>query len=149
MKQNWLALRGGPFCLWSVRRGEAMGILELAKPVIVICTRDRARAVEFYRETLGLAFAYEDSFATVFNVGGITLRVSTVTDFTPHEHTILGFHVPDVAATVRALREKGVTFNIYQGFGQDELGIWSAPGGAVRVAWFKDPEGNVLSVTNA
>ena len=126
-----------------------MGILETAKPVIVICTRDRARAAEFYRETLGLAFAYEDNFATVFNVGGITLRVSTVTDFTPHEHTILGFNVPDVAATVRALREKGVTFNIYQGFGQDELGIWSAPGGTVRVAWFKDPDGNVLSVTNA
>jgi catechol 2,3-dioxygenase-like lactoylglutathione lyase family enzyme len=126
-----------------------MGILELAKPVIVICTRDRALAAEFYRETLGLAFAYEDNFAAVFNLGGITLRVSAVTDFTPHEHTILGFNVPDVEATVRALREKGVTFNIYQGFGQDELGIWSAPGGTVRVAWFKDPDGNVLSVTNA
>jgi len=126
-----------------------MGTLELAKPVIVICARDRARAAEFYRETLGLAFAYEDNFATVFNVGGITLRVSTVADFTPHEHTILGFSVPDVEVTVRALRESGVAFNIYQGFGQDELGIWSAPGGTVRVAWFKDPDGNVLSVTNA
>jgi hypothetical protein len=62
---------------------------------------------------------------------------------------MLGFNVPDVEATVRALREKGVTFNIYRGFGQDELGIWSGPGGAVRVAWFKDPDGNVLSVTNA
>ena len=126
-----------------------MGTLELAKPVIVICTRDRAQAAEFYRETLGLAFAYEDNFAVVFNVGGITLRVSTVTDFTPHEHTIVGFNVPDVEATVRSLRENGVTFNIYQGFGQDELGIWSAPGGTVRVAWFKDPDGNVLSVTSA
>jgi predicted enzyme related to lactoylglutathione lyase len=126
-----------------------MGTLELAKPVIVICTRDRAQAAEFYRETLGLAFAYEDNFAVVFNVGGITLRVSTVTDFTPHEHTIVGFNVPDVEATVRSLRENGVTFNIYEGFGQDELGIWSAPGGTVRVAWFKDPDGNVLSVTSA
>ncbi len=126
-----------------------MGTLELAKPVIVICTGDRARAAEFYREILGLAFAYEDSFASVFNLlGGITLRVSTVTDFTPHEHTILGFNVPDVEAAVRALRQRGVAFNIYPGFGQDELGIWSAPGGAVRVAWFKDPDGNVLSVTN-
>ena len=126
-----------------------MGTLELAKPVIVICTRDRAQAAEFYRETLGLAFAYEDNFATVFKVGGITLRLSTVTDFTPHEHTIVGFNVPDVEATVRSLRENGVTFNIYEGFGQDELGIWSAPGGSVRVAWFKDPDGNVLSVTSA
>jgi catechol 2,3-dioxygenase-like lactoylglutathione lyase family enzyme len=126
-----------------------MGILESAKPAIVICTRDRARATAFYRDTLGLTAAYENNFAAVFNTGGITLRVSTVADFTPHEHTILGFNVPDVAATVKALREKGVTFNFYSHIRQDELGIWTAPGGAVRVAWFKDPDGNVLSVTNA
>ena len=126
-----------------------MGILETAKPAIVICTRDRARATAFYRDTLGLALAYEDNFASVFNIGGVTLRVSVVADFTPHEHTILGFQVPDVAATVKALREKGVTFNIYPRFQQDELGIWTAPGGTVRVAWLKDPDGNVLSVTDA
>jgi catechol 2,3-dioxygenase-like lactoylglutathione lyase family enzyme len=126
-----------------------MGILEAAKPAIVICTRDRARATAFYRDTLGLTVAYEDSFAAVLNIGGVTLRISVVADFTPHEHTIFGFNVPDVAATVKALREKGVTFTIHQGFRQDELGIWTAPGGTVRVAWFKDPDGNVLSVTNA
>jgi catechol 2,3-dioxygenase-like lactoylglutathione lyase family enzyme len=126
-----------------------MGILETAKPVVIICTQHRERAVAFYRETLGLTVTYEDDFAAVFNIAGITLRVSTVADFTPHEHTILGFRVPDVEATITALRENGVTFNVYQGFGQDELGIWDAPGGAVRVAWFKDPDGNVLSVTNA
>jgi catechol 2,3-dioxygenase-like lactoylglutathione lyase family enzyme len=126
-----------------------MGILEAAKPAIVICTRDRARSAAFYRNTLGLPLAYEDNLATVFHTGGVTLRVSTVPDFTPHEHTILGFSVPDVAATVRALREKGVTFNIYPTFPQDELGILTVPGGTVQVAWFKDPDGNVLSVTNA
>ena len=126
-----------------------MGILEAAKPAVVICTRDRERATAFYRDTLGLTLAQEDNFAAVFNSGGITLRVSTVADFTPHEHTILGFSVPDVTGTVRALREKGVTFNIYKGFKQDELGILTVPGGSVRVAWFKDPDGNVLSVTNA
>jgi catechol 2,3-dioxygenase-like lactoylglutathione lyase family enzyme len=125
------------------------GILESAKPAIIICTRDRARATAFYRETLGLTVAHEDSFAAVFNIGGVTLRVSRVADFTPHEHTILGFNVPDVASTVKALRGKGVTFNSYQHVSQDEVGIWTAPGGAVRVAWFKDPDGNVLSVTNA
>jgi hypothetical protein len=93
--------------------------------------------------------AYEDGFAAVLNTGGVTLRISVVADFTPHEHTILGFHVSDVAATVKGLREKGVAFNIYQKFNQDELGIWTAPGGTVRVAWFKDADGNVLSVTNA
>lgn len=126
-----------------------MGILESAKPAIIICTRNRAIATAFYRETLGLALAYEDKFAAVFNTGGVTLRVSFVADFTPHEHTILGFNVPDVEATVKALREKGVTFNIYPGFGQDEFGIFTLPGGVLRVAWFKDTDGNVLSVTNA
>jgi catechol 2,3-dioxygenase-like lactoylglutathione lyase family enzyme len=130
-------------------REDQMGILESAKPAIIICTRDCARATAFYHDTLGLTVAYEDSFAAVFNIGGVTLRVSIVADFTPHEHTILGFTVPDVTATVKALREKGVIFNTYQHVRQDELGIWTAPGGAVRVAWFKDPDGNVLSVTNA
>jgi catechol 2,3-dioxygenase-like lactoylglutathione lyase family enzyme len=126
-----------------------MGILEAAKPAIIICTRDRARATAFYRDALGLTVASQDHFAVVFNTGGVALRVSTVADFTPHQHTILGFSVPDVAATVKALREKGVSFNIYQGFRQDELGIWTAPDGTVYVAWFKDPDGNVLSVTSA
>jgi catechol 2,3-dioxygenase-like lactoylglutathione lyase family enzyme len=126
-----------------------MGILEAAKPAIIICTRDRTRATTFYRDTLGLAMAHEDNLAAVFNIGGVTLRVSSVPDFTPHEHTILGFRVPDLAATVRALREKGVVFNIYPRFPQDDLGILTVPGGTVQVAWFKDPDGNVLSVTNA
>jgi catechol 2,3-dioxygenase-like lactoylglutathione lyase family enzyme len=126
-----------------------MGILEAAKPAIVICTRDRARATAFYRDVLGLTLAYEDSFAVVFNIGGITLRVSVVADFTPHEHAVLGFHVADVAATVKALSEKGVSFDIYHHLNQDKIRIWTAPVGTVRVAWFKDPDGNVLSVTNA
>jgi catechol 2,3-dioxygenase-like lactoylglutathione lyase family enzyme len=125
-----------------------MGILEAAKPAIVICTRDRARSAAFYRDTLGLTLAHEDAFAAVFNIAGVTLRVSTVLDFTPHEHTILGFQVPDVPAAVKALREKGVVFNLYPRFHQDELGILTIPGGTAQVAWFKDPDGNVLSVTN-
>jgi catechol 2,3-dioxygenase-like lactoylglutathione lyase family enzyme len=126
-----------------------MGILEFAKPAIVICTRDRTRATAFYRDALGLLVAQEDSFAVVFNTGGVTLRVSVVPDFKPHDHTILGFTVADVPTTVISLREKGVTFNTYPHIHHDELGIWTAPGGAVRAAWFNDPDGNVLSVTNA
>jgi predicted enzyme related to lactoylglutathione lyase len=120
-----------------------------AKPIIVVCTRNRTRAAAFYRDTLGLTFTGEDALAAVFDVGGTTMRVSTVADFTPHEHTILGFKVSDVEAAVIALRERGVAFNVYPGFTQDELGILTLPGTAVRVAWFKDPDGNVLSVTNA
>jgi catechol 2,3-dioxygenase-like lactoylglutathione lyase family enzyme len=126
-----------------------MGVFEAARVAVVICTRDRARATKFYRDTLELPLVSEDNFAAVFNVGGTLLRVSTVADFTPNEHTILGFTVPDVTAAVKALRENGVAFNVYEKFKQDELGILTIPGGAVRVAWFKDPDGNVLSVTNA
>jgi catechol 2,3-dioxygenase-like lactoylglutathione lyase family enzyme len=125
-----------------------MGILDSAKPAIIICTRNRARAATFYRDMLGLPLAYEDNFAAVFNIGGVTLRVSLVPDFTPHEHTILGFQVPDVPAAVKALLEKGLAFNIYPDFRQDQLGILTLPGGVACVAWFKDPDGNVLSVTN-
>ena len=100
-----------------------MGILEAAQPAIVICTRDRVRATAFYHDTLGLTFAFEDAFAAIFIIGEITLRISSVADFVPHEHTILGFRVADVPATVKALREKGLTFNNYPGFRQDELGI--------------------------
>ncbi|MBV9396722.1 MAG: VOC family protein [Bryobacterales bacterium] len=125
-----------------------MGILESARPAIVICTRDRARATAFYSKALGLVLAHEDKFGAMFNTGGVTLRMSFVADFTAHEHTILGFSVPDVKAAVAALREKGITFNTYPGFNQDELGILTLPGGVGRVAWFKDPDGNVLSVTD-
>lgn len=125
-----------------------MGILESATPSIIICTRDRAQATAFYRDALGLTLAQEDDFAAIFNTGGVTLRVSVVPDFTPHGHTILGFRVKDVEATVRALREKGVSFEAVPKFQQDDLGIWTAPGGAIKVAWLKDPDGNMLSVTN-
>jgi catechol 2,3-dioxygenase-like lactoylglutathione lyase family enzyme len=125
-----------------------MGILESAKPAIVICTRDRPGSTAFYRDSLGLPLAYEHHLAAVFYTGAVTLRVSTVPDFTPHEHTILGFRVADVPATVKALRANGVAFSVYPDLPQDELGILTVPGGTTQVAWFKDPDGNVLSVTN-
>ena len=83
-----------------------MEILGAAKPVAIICTRDRARAALFYRDALGLKLKSEDDYAVVFDVDGIELRVSAVPDFTPHEHTVLGFRVPDVSTVVKALREQ-------------------------------------------
>ncbi|HXM15559.1 MAG TPA: VOC family protein [Candidatus Eremiobacteraceae bacterium] len=125
-----------------------MGILETSTPLIVICTRDRGRAMPFYRDVLGLKFIREDRFAAIFEAGGTMLRVSTVPDFVAHEHSILGFRVQDTTATVKALTENGVVFNIYPSFKQDELGIWTVPDGSAHVAWFKDPDGNVLSITD-
>jgi catechol 2,3-dioxygenase-like lactoylglutathione lyase family enzyme len=123
------------------------GILASSTPIGIVCVRDHERATPFYRDVLGLMLVHEDDFAAVFEADGISIRVSSVPGFTPHEHTVMGFKVADIAETVKALTAKGVTFNIYQGFNQDAEGIWTAPGGAVRVAWFKDPDGNVLSVT--
>lgn len=126
-----------------------MGILESAQAVIVVCTRDRVRALEFYRDTLGLTMRHEDALAAVFEAGITTIQIATVPDFTPHGHTMLGFLVSDVDTIVKALTGNGVVFMRLPGFPHDELGVLSLPGGKGRVAWLKDPDGNILSITNA
>ncbi len=117
------------------------------KVITFIITRDRAVAKQFYGETLGFRQTSEDDFAVVFDLNGTMLRISTLKDHKPPAHTVLGWDIPDITATVQALRAKGVKFNVYEGFGQDELGIWTAPGSGDRVAWFLDPDGNNLSLT--
>jgi catechol 2,3-dioxygenase-like lactoylglutathione lyase family enzyme len=107
---------------------------------------DMAQAVEFYRETLGLPLISQDGFAAVFDAHGIMLRVSSVPKpLTPQPFTVLGWKVPDIATAVKGLAAAGVTFERYMD-SQDELNIWAASGGA-KVAWFKDPDGNILSLT--
>ena len=116
------------------------------KLVAFVVTRDRERAKTFYRDTLGLALTSEDAFAMVFHANGTMLRIATVKEFIPAPHTVLGWEAPDIEASVKSLRAAGVVFTHYEGFGQDDLEIWTAPGGA-RVAWFKDPDGNTLSLS--
>jgi catechol 2,3-dioxygenase-like lactoylglutathione lyase family enzyme len=118
-----------------------------AQPIGFIVTRDRAKSKAFYGDVLGFALRSEDDFAAVFDMNGTMLRISTVPNHVPAAHTVLGWEVPDIEATVRALIAKSVKFTVYDGFGQDELGIWSAPGSGNRVAWFLDPDGNNLSLT--
>jgi catechol 2,3-dioxygenase-like lactoylglutathione lyase family enzyme len=118
-----------------------------SKPIGVIGVKNKTDAKAFYADTLGLEFLHDDGFASVFRAGGMMIRVSTIPDFKPHNHSVIGFDVPDIESSVTALTGKGVKFNIYEGFGQDARGIWTAPGGQVRVAWFNDPDGNVLSLT--
>jgi len=124
-----------------------MGIPTSAKPITFLITRDRAAAKAFYTGTLGFPLTHEDDFAAVFDLHGTMLRISTVPDHQPAAHTVLGWEIPDITATVTALRDKGVAFTLYEGFGQDKLGIWSPPGTTTKIAWFKDPDGNVLSLT--
>jgi catechol 2,3-dioxygenase-like lactoylglutathione lyase family enzyme len=122
-------------------------LLQSAKPMSFIVTRDRARAKAFYGDVLGFPLTGEDEFAAVFDMNGTMLRISTMPTFSAAPQTVLGWEVADIVATVRALNARGVSFTIYEGFGQDELGIWQAPGSSNRVAWFPDPDGNNLSVT--
>lgn len=124
-------------------------MLREASLVAFVPTRDPVVARDFYERVLGLAFEHEDVFALVFDVNGVPLRVvnvATVPDFRPASFTILAWHVPNADRSVEELRSRGVTFERYPGMEQDALGIWTSPGGA-RVAWFKDPDGNVLSIT--
>src|SRR5436190_688102 len=107
-----------------------------AHPIIAfVATTNPAGAKAFYGETLGLRFVSEDPFAMVFEAGGTMLRVARVQELKPAGYTVLGWTVPDIANAVRALAARGVAFNRYDGFGQDELGVWTSPSGA-KVAWF-------------
>jgi catechol 2,3-dioxygenase-like lactoylglutathione lyase family enzyme len=108
-------------------------------------TTDPARAREFYAGTLGLELVDENQFALVFRINGTMLRVTTVESFEPQPFTVLGWQVTDVEEAIRTLTARGVTFERFEGMGQDALGIWNSPVGG-RIAWFKDPDGNTLSV---
>ena len=105
---------------------------------------DKARA--FYEGVLGLRFLNDDGFAMVMDANGIMLRIAKVPDFKPLPFTILGWQVSDIASTVAAMQSRGVQFERFGFMPQDEAGIWTAPSGD-RVAWFKDPDGNTLSVS--
>jgi catechol 2,3-dioxygenase-like lactoylglutathione lyase family enzyme len=111
-----------------------------------IPVRDLATARSFYEETLGLRVVEQTPFALVVDAGGTMLRVTPAPGLVPRPFTIAGWRVPDIEATARALAGQGVTFTRYDGMAQDDLGIWATPGGD-RIAWFTDPDGNTLSLT--
>jgi catechol 2,3-dioxygenase-like lactoylglutathione lyase family enzyme len=108
-------------------------------------TIDYARARPFFEDVLQLPFVSEDPFAMVFRLHGAMLRVVKVDGHAPARFTILGWRVDDIAAEARRLADRGVVFVRYPFFQQDDLGIWTAPSGD-KVAWFRDPDGNVLSI---
>jgi len=125
-----------------------MTLLAAASPIAFVLTADRQRAKPFYAEALGLPIMGEDDFAVTFALaGGGSVRLTDLPGHVASAHTVLGWSVPDIRAAASELRAKGVTFQVYEGFGQDADGIWEAPGGGAKVAWFTDPDGNVLSLT--
>jgi len=121
-----------------------------ASPIIgFIPTHDAEASRAFYEGTLGLKFVADDGFALVFRCGANMVRIARAGEFTPAPYTILGWEVADIVAEVAALSAAGVVFARYPFLPQeqvDALGIWTAPGGD-RIAWFQDPDGNTLSLS--
>jgi catechol 2,3-dioxygenase-like lactoylglutathione lyase family enzyme len=107
---------------------------------------DASKAREFYEGILGLRFIKDDGFALVFDANGIMVRMAKMKEVVPVQFTILGWQVSNIENMVQALRNKGIHFEIFSFFKQDERGIWTAPTGD-KVAWFKDPDGNMLSLS--
>jgi catechol 2,3-dioxygenase-like lactoylglutathione lyase family enzyme len=107
---------------------------------------DLDRAERFYGETLGLELDDQRPFALVAQVGGTELRITAVEQVRAAPYTVLGWGVADIDATVDLLTLRGIEFTRYEGMEQDERGIWTSPS-AARIAWFLDPDGNNLSLT--
>ena len=114
--------------------------------IAFIPTRDIARARRFYEDLLGLRFVGEDGFAAIMNANGTMVRIASVGDFAPAAYTIFGWKITDIRSVIAELTGKGVEFVRYPEMQQSNEGIWTAPGGA-QIAWFRDPDGNVLSLT--
>jgi catechol 2,3-dioxygenase-like lactoylglutathione lyase family enzyme len=121
-------------------------MLASSKVIGFVPTKDAQKARTFYEGNLGFQFVSDDPFALVMRAGETMIRIAKAQDFTPAPYTVLGWEVRDITAVVRWLRERGVAFEKYPFVQDQELGIWTAPGGN-KVAWFKDPDGNVLSVS--
>jgi catechol 2,3-dioxygenase-like lactoylglutathione lyase family enzyme len=121
-------------------------MLEKSKLVAFVASSDPEAAQRFYGEVLGLPLLSDEPFALMFDANGTLLRVQKTATVQPAPYTALGWEVLDIAATVTALTERGVHFERFPHFEQDATGVWTAPGGA-KVAWFKDPSGHLLSLT--
>ena len=121
-------------------------MLSSSKIVGFVPTKDSQKARAFYEGKLGFQFVSDDQFALVMRAGETMIRIAKAKDFTPAPYTVLGWEVRDIEAIVRWLTQRGVVFEKYPFVQDRELGIWTTPGGD-KVAWFKDADGNVLSVS--
>jgi catechol 2,3-dioxygenase-like lactoylglutathione lyase family enzyme len=124
-----------------------MPLLDSSPIMAFSATTDAERAKEFYRDRLGLKLVEDSPFALVFDAAGTMLRVQKVQEVREAQYTSLGWKVEDIAAKVEELEKAGVKFEHYGFPGVDHKGIWTPPGASARIAWFKDPDGNILSLT--
>ena len=121
-------------------------MLERSALIGFVGVSDLDTARQFYGETLGLPIIEESPFALVASANGTMLRLTAVEQPVTAPYTILGWRVADITSMIDQLTARGVHFTQYEGMGQDERGVWTAPGGA-KIAWFLDPDGNNLSLT--
>jgi catechol 2,3-dioxygenase-like lactoylglutathione lyase family enzyme len=121
-------------------------MLESARAIAFVPATDLGRARDFYEGVLGLEVLDVSGFACVFRVGGATLRVALVDELSPQPFTVFGWAVGAISEAMAGLAARGVEFLRYEGVDQDPTGVWTTPGGD-RIAWFRDPDGNVLSLT--
>lgn len=115
-------------------------------PTAFLTAPDAKPALAFYRDTLGLPLIHQDNFALVFEAHGLQLRISIFPDFHPQPFTVLGWQVEDAISVSGKLKQAGITFERFPGLTQDEHDLWKSPAGAC-IGWFKDPFGNLLSIT--
>lgn len=118
-----------------------------ASSVAFVYVADRARGVAFYRDTLGMSHTSADDFGDAFVFGGGAMRLTPMPGWTPGPHPVIGWEVPDIDTAVTGLNAKGVAMTIYEGMGMDPNGVWRAPDGRAALAWFADPEGNCLMLS--
>ncbi|MFE7798193.1 VOC family protein [Nocardia sp. NPDC057440] len=123
-----------------------MGPLADAEVVAFVPSSDLTRSGKFFAEVLGLTIVEATLYAVVARGAGTTVRITLVNELAPQPFTVLGWVVPDIGRAVAELTEHGVVFLRYEGMPQDAAGVWASPGGD-KVAWFADPDGNVLSLT--
>jgi catechol 2,3-dioxygenase-like lactoylglutathione lyase family enzyme len=122
-------------------------MLEKCNIMAFVATLDAARAKEFYSDKLGLKMLEDTPFALVYDANGTVLRVTPVRELKLAEYTVLGWRVPDIVAAIDSLVAVGIEMKRYSFIQQDEHGVWTAPDGTAKVAWFQDPDGNILSVS--
>jgi catechol 2,3-dioxygenase-like lactoylglutathione lyase family enzyme len=140
----------GPFDIGQ-RRERIMNLdsgfsLRTSPLIAFLATADAARSRRFYADVLQLRLASDEAFALVFECNGTLLRIQKVESVRPAPYTSLGWQTEDISQLVQQLTDRGAQFERYGDLAQDEHGIWTSPAGA-RVAWFKDPDANILSLT--
>ena len=122
-------------------------MLKSCQTAFFLATTDAKKCLAFYQNSLALELIEDSDYALVFALNGAELRISKLATFTPHPFTVLDWQVDDLAVAMAMLKDKNIIFEIFKGMGQDENGVWHVPGSATKIVWFKDPDGNLLSLS--